>query len=210
LRLGIAGIAPFHCGPAGDKLSQEFAKDAPMSIRQCFNMLLLGVMVSGLTSSPTSSRTWKGTPVQIAGEYAQINHAKSATDIVNIRWWAPPTVMPGTPLAGILEKYIVVTVVHFHVNPTGGTMSFDDIDTLEARDGSGKPLLLVPRSELPPTAIGILAGLEAAFRQSLGQLGAGTKFFAFDAGTVRACEKGEISIPFAGETYTWETPFPGC
>ncbi len=181
-----------------------------MSIRQRFNMLLLGVIVSGLTFSPASSRTWKATPFQIAGEYAQINDAKSATDFVNIRWWAPPTVPPGTLLAEILEKYIVVSVVHFHINPPGATMSFDDIDTLEARDGSGKPLVLVPRSELPPVAIGILAGLEASFRQSLGRLGEGTKFFVFDAGTVRACEKGGISIPFAGETYTWETPFPGC
>jgi hypothetical protein len=89
-------------------------------------------------------------------------------------------------------------------------MSFDDTDTLEALDGGNKPLAIVPRNELPPAAIGNLSAFEASFRQSLGPLGAGVKFFTFDAGTVRACEKGGISIPFAGETYTWETPFPGC
>jgi hypothetical protein len=104
----------------------------------------------------------------------------------------------------------VVSVVHFHINPPGGTISFDDIDTLEARDGSGQPLVLVARSQLPPAVIGILAGVEAGARQSLGRLGDGNKIFTFDAGTVRACEKGGISIPFAGETYTWDTPFPGC
>jgi hypothetical protein len=181
-----------------------------MSIRQVSNVVLFGMIALSLAVMPASSRIWRPTPTQIAGEYAQINDAKSATDFVNIRWWAAPTVAAGTPLAGILEKYIVIAVVHFHVNQPGATISFDDIDTLEARDGSGQPLVLVARSQLPPVAIGILAGLEAAFRQSLGRLGDGTKFFAFDAGSVRACEKGGMSIPFAGETYTWETPFPGC
>jgi hypothetical protein len=181
-----------------------------MSISQRFNMLVLGVMALGITFTSASSRPWKATPSQIAGEYAQINHAKSSADFVNLRWWASPTVMSGTPLAAILEKYIVVSVVHFHINQPGGTMSFDDIDTLEVRDGGNEPLTLVPRDKLSPVAIGVLAGFEAAFRQSLGRLGDGMKFFTFDAGAVRACEKGAISIPLAGETYTWETPFPGC
>jgi hypothetical protein len=72
------------------------------------------------------------------------------------------------------------------------------------------PLTPVPRSALPPVAIGTLSTFEATFRQSIGRIGDGTKFFIFDAGTVRACEKGGISVPLAGETYTWETPFPGC
>jgi hypothetical protein len=108
-----------------------------MSISQRFNMLLFAMIASSAAFAPASSRNWKATPVQIAGAYAQIDHAKSATDFVNIRWWAPPTVAAGTPLAGILEKYIVVSVVHFHVNQPGATISFDDIDTLEARDDSG-------------------------------------------------------------------------
>jgi len=181
-----------------------------MSISQRFKTVLLCAMISGLTFSPALSRSWKATSTQIAGEYAQINHAKSPTDFVNIRWWAPPTVQQGTALAALLEKYIVVSVIHFHVNQPGATMSFDGIDTLEARDDADKPLVLIPRNQLPPAAVGVLAGFEAAFRQSLGRLGDGTKFFVFDAGTVRACEKGGISIPFAGETYTWETPLPGC
>jgi hypothetical protein len=56
----------------------------------------------------------------------------------------------------------------------------------------------------------MITTVEASFRQSSGRLGDGTRFFIFDAGTVRACEKGKISVPYEGETYTWETPFPGC
>jgi hypothetical protein len=179
-----------------------------MSIGQRCNMLLLGMMTLGITFSPASSRTWKATPTQIAGDYAQINHAKSSTENVNIRWWAAPTFAPGS-IAGILEKYVVISIVHFHVTQ-GATLSFDDVKTLEANDGSGKPLAPVSRNELPPTFIGFLSTLEAGFRQSLGRLGDGMKFFVFDAGTIRACENGVLSVPFAGETYTWETPFPGC
>jgi hypothetical protein len=181
-----------------------------MSVSHRFKMLLLGVAILGIPFSPASSRPWKVTPTQIVAEYAQINDANSSTDVVNIRWWASPTVRSGAPLAAIREKYIVVSVVYFHINQPGGTMSFEDIETLEVRDGGGKPLALVPRNELQPTVIGVLAAFEAAFRQSLGRLGDGIKFFTFDAGAVRACEKGGISIPLAGETYTWETPFPGC
>jgi hypothetical protein len=63
---------------------------------------------------------------------------------------------------------------------------------------------------LPPASIGLLATFEAGYRQGLGPRGNGVRFFLFDAGAVRACEKGVISVPFDGETYTWETPFPGC
>jgi hypothetical protein len=27
---------------------------------------------------------------------------------------------------------------------------------------------------------------------------------------VDSCKKGGMSIPFAAETYTWDTPFPSC
>jgi hypothetical protein len=100
-------------------------------------------------------------------------------------------------------------VVQFHVNPDG-TMSFDDVATLDALDSSGHPLTGVPENALVPTAAAVLSGVKAAFRQSVGRIGEGMKFFTFDASTVRACEMGQLSVPFAGETYLWETPFPGC
>ena len=117
--------------------------------------------------------------------------------------------MSGTPLARMLEKDIVISVVHYHTGE-GGAISVDNIDTLEVRDDDDKPLTLVSRTELLPTEVGMISTIEASFRQSIGRIGDGTRFFIFDAGMVRACEKGRISVPFAGETYTWETPFPGC
>ena len=176
---------------------------------QRLKMLLLTVAALGIFLPSASSRPWKPTPAQIAGDYAQINHAKSSSDFVNIRWWAAPTVVLGTPFAQMLQKYIVISVVHFHTGQ-GGAISVDDIDTLEARDSNDKPLTLVPRTELLPSEVGMISGIEASFRQSTGRIGDGTKFFIFDAKAIHACEKGRVSVPFAGETYTWETPFPGC
>jgi hypothetical protein len=82
--------------------------------------------------------------------------------------------------------------------------------TLEARGSDGKLLSLIPRDALPPAVAVLVTYYETYARQTYGQFGSGTKFFIFDAGTVRACEKGQLFIPFVGETYTWNTPFPGC
>lgn len=173
-----------------------------MRNNQRFNMLLLGVMLSGAVFSPAYSRQWKPTPVQMASDYSGIEHAKGKGDFVNIRWWAVPAVQPGTPLARLLEKFVVISVVHFHIQQSTGTVTFDDIATLAARDSNNMPLTLMSRSALAPAAIGAVTSFKASLRQSIGKLGDNTKFFIFDAGKVRACEKGGISVPYDGETYT--------
>jgi hypothetical protein len=184
-----------------------------MSIRKRYNMILLGAMLSCVVfSSSASSRPWKPTPAQVAGDYASITHIRGNGDFVNIGWWASPTARPGTPLVDILEKYILISVGHARRNfsqPASG-ISFDDIKTLEVLDESGRALTPVPRDALPPASITLLANFEARYRAGLGPRGNGIRFFRFDAGAVRACEKGGIYVPFDGETYTWETPFPGC
>jgi hypothetical protein len=63
---------------------------------------------------------------------------------------------------------------------------------------------------LSPVIVGALAIQAAGLRQSLGAMGKAMKTFVFDAGAVHSCESGRLSVLFAGETYTWDTPFPGC
>ena len=87
---------------------------SPMSANQQCKMLLLGVTALAISFSAASSRQWKPTPIQIANDYAQINHAKDNNNFVNVRWWASLTVMSGTPLALMYDKYVVISVVHFH------------------------------------------------------------------------------------------------
>jgi PDZ domain len=184
-----------------------------MSTHKRNKMMLVGAMLSCVWfSSSASSRPWKPTPTQIAADYASITHIKGNGDVVTIGWWASPTARPGTQLVALLENYVLISVIHSHQNlnqPAAGT-SFDDIKTLEARGESGKALTIVPRDALPPASTGLLTAFEAGYRRGLGPRGNGVRFFLFDGGSVRACERGGISVPFDGETYTWETPFPGC
>jgi hypothetical protein len=180
-----------------------------MSINRCCSTLLLGLTALGMTSWSSLSRPWKPTPTQMASDYAQIFDNRNK-EIVFLRWWAPPTAQSGTTFAEIVEKYVLISVGHGHVNQPQGSMSFDSTDTLEARDSEGKPLVLIPKKDQPPTLIGAVSAMEATLRQSFGRLGDGVQFFVFNAGTVRACQKGKLSVLYANETYTWDTPFPGC
>jgi hypothetical protein len=185
-----------------------------MSRVELRKMIFIGAMLSCVVgfSSPASSRLWKATSIQIAGDYASINHNRGNGDFVTIIWFASPMATAGSQLATTFEKYVVIGVVHSRTdfNQPAVGIAFDDIKTLEVRGESGNLLAPVSENELPVASLGILAGYEAGYRRGFGPRGSGMKFFLFDAGTIRACEKGGISIPFDGETYTWETPFPGC
>jgi len=175
------------------------------------NMILLSTMLSCIAFSPASSRIWKATPNAIAGDYANIQDNRVKGEAVVLRWIAPPTLpAEGSPVfKAVLERYVVILAFHGKFQ-SSGEASFDDIDTLEARDQSDKPLKFVSSDTLTPAAAGALTAMEAVIRQSLGAMGKAMKTFVFDAGAVRSCEKGGLSVLFAGETYTWETPFPGC
>jgi hypothetical protein len=184
-----------------------------MSLGKWHKMILLSTMLSCVELfSSASSRPWKATPSQIAAAYTSIDHNRGGGDFVTIGWWAAPTVTHGTQLAALLEKYVLISVARSHVdfNAPAAGLRFDDITTLEALDGSGKALTPVSEEQLAPASIGLLATFEAGYRRGSGPCGKGTKFFLFDPGTVNACEKGGLSVPFDGETYTWETPLPGC
>jgi hypothetical protein len=184
-----------------------------MSIIRWHRIILIGTMLScGGFSFSASTRPWKATPTQIAGDYASINHNRGNGDVVTIGWWSSPTATHGSQLASVFERYILISITHSHLNlrePATG-LRFDDVDKLEVRDESGNLLTPFDQDVLPPASIGVLATFEAGYRQGLGPRGKGTKFFLFDAGAVHACGKGGISVPYDGETYTWETPFPGC
>src|SRR5580692_7600585 len=56
----------------------------------------------------------------------------------------------------------------------------------------------------------MISVLESFYRETYGALGNGMKVFIFDAGDVGPCKPGQLSVLLANETYTWDTPFPGC
>lgn len=177
-------------------------------------MALLAAVFSFVGFSSASSRNWKASPEAIARDYATINDNRANGEFVLFMWFVPSMVRPDQSgaqvLVATLEKYVVLMAVHGRLDKTSGTLSFEDIDTLEAKDQMGNPLAVMTRNDLPPTTTAILAAMETLFRQSFGAMGKGMKMFVFNAGAVNSCKKGEMSVPFAGENYTWETPIPGC
>jgi hypothetical protein len=185
-----------------------------MAMRRLFGTALIAAVISVIAVSTASSRNWKATPDAIARDYATINDARPGGELVLLMWFVPTMVradMSGAAsLMDMLQKYVVVMAVHGRLDKASSTFSFDDIDTLQARDQAGKPLNLLSRSDMPPAPTAMLTAVEAMFRQSLGAMGEGAKMFVFDAADVDSCKTGGMSIPFAGDTYTWDTPIPGC
>jgi hypothetical protein len=185
-----------------------------MAMRRLFGTALIAAVISVVAVSTASSRMWKATPDAIARDYAIINDTRGGGEVVVLMWFVPTMVrsdMSGAAnLAATLQKYVVVMVVHGRLDKASGTLFFEDIDTLEARDQAGRELNLLARNDMPPAPTAVLAAVETLFRQSLGALGKGAKMFVFDAGDVDSCKKGGMSISYAGENYTWDTPFPSC
>jgi hypothetical protein len=161
-----------------------------------------------------SARQWRATPDAIARDYATITDTRPNGELIMLMWIVPRMVLPNSPGAAaaitMVQKYVLVVAVHGHLEKTTGIMTFDDIDSLEVRDQAGKPLTPVAKGDLPPTNTAMLAALEAMFRQSIGAMGKGMKMFVFDGANIDSCKKGQLSVPLASETYTWDTPFPGC
>ena len=155
------------------------------------------------------ARPWKPQGDALAEDYAEIVDSRPNGDLVLLMWMVPQIVKGSPAAAAMLDKYVMIGVVQAHSQP-GGVVTFEDIDTLAAGDISGKPLKLLQGNDLPPDVTGGIAGISGVMRRTIGQMGQGMHFFAFEAGAVHACEKGRLSVPFAGETYTYDTPIPGC
>jgi hypothetical protein len=174
----------------------------------------IAVALSLLWWSPALPRQWKATTDALARDYASITDVRPGGDIVVLMWFVPPMVSPNSPgapqITAMMQKYVLVMAAHGHVDKTTGSVSFEDVDALEAKDQAGKALVSIPRTDLVPTTFAVVGAVEAMFRQSLGLMGKGTKMFVFEAGNVDACKKGQLSVPLANETYTWSTPVPGC
>jgi hypothetical protein len=179
-----------------------------MSIgKGCAAAALAVGLAFGLTAA--DARQWNPTPQALAQDYLQILHMKPGGEVVMVQWFAPPMVAAQPEAAELLDKYVLIAVVHARLGP-GGTMLFDDIPPLKATDGDGTPLKLLTGGDIPKNVAQGVQALNGMLKQSIGAMGQGMKFFVFEPGAVKACGKGKLSIPYAGETYTYDTPIPGC
>jgi hypothetical protein len=161
-------------------------------------------------AAPAQSRPWKPKPNALALDYAQILDQRGTHDSI-VLWWLVPPMMERASVEAqeLLDKYVVLGIVHAHML-VGGTMSFDPVEGVEASDSDGTPLVLLTGDNIPPLAQGTLATLQAILQKAIGPMGQGFRWFVFEGGAVHACEAGGLSVAYDGETYTYETPIPGC
>ena len=172
------------------------------------------IMLFALGVCPALSRQWKATPEALIRDYATITDQRPGGELVLAMWFVPQTMPANSPGADVvramLQRYVVLAVVHGRLQSATGIVSFEPVDAVQAMNKSGKQLAPVQRDSLPPTNVGMLSALESMFRQTLGPMGNGMKVFVFDAGDVGSCYPGQLSVKLVDETYTWDTPFPGC
>jgi hypothetical protein len=183
-------------------------------IRHLALILAAAVTLSSLETAPATARQWKATPEAIARDYATINDARPDGELLVLMWFVPQMIPPNSPgaeaVTTMLRKYVVVMAVHGRLDSLTLKASFEDIIALQASDQNGRALTPIAKDDLPPVTVAMLTAVEALFRRVVGAMGNGMKLFVFDGAGIDSCSKGRLSIPLADETYTWDTPFPGC
>lgn len=174
-----------------------------MNLRAAMAVLLLFTV-------PAAARSWKPKDEVLAQDYSVITDTRPNHDLIEIFWMSWPMTRDRTPtMRQLLDRYIIVGVAHGQLDP-GGKMVFSREEGAQAASADGAQLKLLEEGGYPPVVAGAVATLGGFMRQSLGAMGEGIKFYVFDSGNVRACEKGQLSVIYAGETYTYDTPIPGC
>lgn len=173
----------------------------------CFAFVWLLLTHAGL---PAAARPWKPTPQALAVDYAEIIHQRGSRDLVMVIWLVPQMLgVASEETRELLDKFALIGVVHGHML-VGGTMSYDSIGELQAADADGNALAPLAGDNIPPTAQGAVTTLQGVMKKMIGPMGEGIHWFVFEAGAVHSCEKGGLAIAYDGETYTYDTPIPGC
>ena len=162
--------------------------------------------------APASARQWNPDSRGASLDYTQILHSKGGGEAV-IVWWVVPETFAGDAnsqiIRDVLARYVVIGIAHGRP-VAGGGMAFDNIADLKIADQTARTLSPLAANTTPPEVTQAISALQALGRQSLGPLGTGLRWFVFDGSTIHACTPGKMSVPYDGETYTYDTPIPGC
>jgi len=160
-----------------------------------------------VAATPALARLWKPTPEQLALDYVTINHNKGAEGRVMLGWMASPVILAPT-VKPLLDKYVVLSIVHTRQAP-GGPVTWDDIQGVQVTDGNGQALKEVMPDAMPPALVGLIASSDATMRQST--QGKGKVYWSvWEAGSVNACQRGKLVVTYDSEAYSFDTPMPGC
>ena len=171
-------------------------------------LALAGIVLAG---APSQARTWNPQGVTLAQDYSVIVDNRPNKEIVMLMWLSSPLVQNSPTAQALLDKYIILGVVHGKQD-VGGKVDFDSQLSLTAKDSQGSALKSISGDQVPPTVQAAVVAFGGVMKQSLGAMGQGMQFFVFEAGdNLRACgSKGRLTASFAGTDYTYDTPIPGC
>jgi len=89
-------------------------------------------------------------------------------------------------------------------------MTFTPVPDLKIADAAGRQLSPLATNATPPEMAQTITTLQGLARQNLGPVGQGMRWFVFDGSMIHSCQPGKLSVPYGGETYTYDTPIPGC
>jgi hypothetical protein len=169
--------------------------------------VLISAFLAVLLATPASARLWKPTPEQVTADYVTITHNKGTEGRV-ILGWMTSMIVPAVALKQMLEKYVVISIMHTRQTP-GGPVTWDEVQGVQLSDGEGQLLKQVQPDAIPPMLVGLMAASDASMRQN--SLGKGKVFWSiWEAGSVSACQKGKLVVNYDGEAYSFDTPLPGC
>jgi hypothetical protein len=176
------------------------------------NWMACAAMAVTLVAAPVEARQWGQGPAA-ALDYSQIVHVKPNGQLVLV-WWVVPEIfapMPNTQaLLNVLSRYVVLGVAQGRPG-ANGAMAMETIPPVQITDQMGRSYMPLADNALPPDVSQAISTLQAISRQSpLGPIAQGIRWFVFQADTIHSCAPGKVSVPFGGETYTYDTPVPGC
>jgi hypothetical protein len=171
--------------------------------------VLLACAVLTASGLPAWARIWNPTAKSLAQDYGMIQDNRSDKQIVML-FWIPPQMADSKDMQDVLTANLLLGVMDGTMTPDG-KMSFSSTDALLAKDAQGNTIRILKDNEVPPAVAGGVQAMESFFRQALGPMGAGFRWFVLDGSNVHSCKAGSgFSVQFAGETYTYDTPIPGC
>jgi len=163
-------------------------------------------------NSDAPARQWSKDPHALAHDYLYIMDTRQNNELVMLWWFAPPMInQSGEPKTSdsAFENYVILGTIHAHIS-SNGNMAFDPPEPISVDNVNGKELVKLNENTIPPTVSGVLATFKAVFSRSLGKAGEGLNLIAFEGDNVHACTAGGIKVHFVNETYTYDTPVPGC
>ena len=157
-------------------------------------------------ATPASARLWKPTPQQQVIDYLTITHNKAGENIALV--WMASLLVPSPAVKPLLDKYIILSIAHTR-RAADGTTSWDDVQGVQLSNGAGDALTEVTPDKIPPLLVGMIASSDATMRQS-SQGKSKVYWSVWEAGSVNACQRGKLVVNYGGESYSYDTPIPGC